>query len=269
MFQVRSLRAVLVAAAMLAALAAGCSSSGDDGGQAGAASDSGSGGGGDVYKLTQQLDMSIEVSSTKFNETRRIPRTYSCERDDISPPIDWSGVPDGTVSLALLVDSDQLVREERPDLVWVHWMLWNIPPDASGVPENVPKTAAAPSIGPNAGQGTNDEQNIGWSGPCKAGLGIGWTAGSNLRQKQSQAVGQYYFRLYALDTELQLGSDATKNEFLRAIDGHVLAGRRGDRRVRRPGQADGVGHENSGVPAGRRPNAGRPTIGPGGIDAAG
>ena len=139
MLQGRSLRAVLVAAAMLAALAAGCSSSGDDGGQAGAASGSGSGGGGGVYKLTQQLDMSIEVSSTKFNETRRIPRTYSCERDDISPPIDWSGVPDGAVSLALLVDSDQLVREERPDLVWVHWMLWNIPPDASGVPENVPE----------------------------------------------------------------------------------------------------------------------------------
>lgn len=222
MFQVRSLRVVLVAAAMLAALAAGCSSSGDDGGQAGAASGSG-GGGGDIYKLTQQFDMSIEVSSTKFNATRRIPRTYSCERDDISPPIDWGGVPDGAVSLALLVDSDQLVREERPDLVWVHWVLWNIPPDASGVPENVSKTAAVPLIGPNAGQGTNDEQNIGWSGPCKAGLGIGWTAGSNLRQQQSQAVGQYYFRVYALDTELQLGSDATRNDFLRAIDGHVLA----------------------------------------------
>ena len=218
-------RAMLVAAALTAALAFGCSSSGDDGGQAGAASESGGGGegAGNVYKLAQQFEMSIEVSSTKFNETRRIPRTYSCERDDISPPFDWSGVPDGTVSIAVLVDSDQLVREEVPDLFWVHWVLWNIPPDASGLPENVPKTATVPSIGPNAGQGTNDDQNIGWSGPCKAGLGIGWTAG-NLRQQQSTAVGTYYFRVYALDTEIQLGSDATKNDLLRAIDGHVLAG---------------------------------------------
>ena len=221
MSQFKSLGAMLVCAALSAALVLGCGSD-DGGGQGGAAS--GGEGAGDVYKLAQQFDMSIEVSSAKFNETRRIPRTYSCEREDVSPPIDWSGVPDGAVSLALLVDSDQLVREEVPDLFWVHWVLWNIPPDASGVPENVPKTAAAPSIGPNAGQGVNDEEVVGWSGPCKAGLGIGWTAGSNLRQQQSQAVGKYYFRLYALDTEVQLGPDATKNDLLRAIDGHVLAG---------------------------------------------
>ena len=224
MLQCKSPGAVFVAAALMAMLAFGCSGSGDDGGQAGSASDGGGGeGAGNVYKLAQQIDMSIEVSSTKFNETRRIPRTYTCERDDISPPFDWSGIPAGTVSIAVLVDSDQLVREEVPDLFWVHWVLWNIPPDATGLPENVPKTAAVPSIGPNAGQGTNDEQNIGWSGPCKAGLGIGWTAG-NLRQQQSTAVGTYYFRVYALDTEIQLGSDATKNDLLRAIDGHVLAG---------------------------------------------
>ena len=247
MLQGRSLRAVLVAAAMLAALAAGCSSSGDDGGQAGAASGSGSGGG-DIYKLTQQLDMSIEVSSTKFNETRRIPRTYSCERDDISPPIDWSGIPDGAVSLALLVDSDQLVREERPDLVWVHWMLWNIPPDASGVPENVPKTAAAPSIGPSAGQGTNDEQNVGWSGPCKAGLGIGWTAGSNLRQLGSDATKNaptaVTGRRAVLLPSVRAGHRAAARigrdqERLPSGNRRPRAGRRrADRRVRRPGETD-------------------------------
>ncbi len=210
---------------LLVMLAAACSSSGDDGGQAGAASEAGSqGGAGNVYKVAQQFEMSIEVSSTKFNETRRIPRQYSCDRDDISPPIDWSGVPAGAVSLALLVDSNQAAREEVPDLLWTHWVLWNIPPDAGGVPENVPKTAAVASIGPNAGQGANDHQNIGWSGPCRPSLGIGWTQYQNLPQKQSTAVGKYYFRLYALDTELQLGSDATKNDLLRAIDGHVLAG---------------------------------------------
>ena len=222
MSQFKSLGAMLVCAALSAALALGCGS--DDGGGQGGGASGGGEGAGNVYKLAQQFDMSIEVSSAKFNETRRIPRTYSCEREDVSPPIDWSGVPDGAVSLALLVDSDQLVREEVPDLFWVHWVLWNIPPDAAGLPENVPKTASVPSIGPNAGQGVNDEEVVGWSGPCKAGLGIGWTAGSNLRQQQSQAVGKYYFRLYALDTEVQLGPDATKNDLLRAIDGHVLAG---------------------------------------------
>ena len=221
----RLFQSAVVAMALLAMLAFGCSSSGDEGGQAGAASDGGEGqGAGNVYKLTQQFDLSIEVSSTKFNETRRIPRQYSCERDDISPPIDWSGVPAGAVSLALLVDSNQAAREEVPDLLWAHWMLWNIPPDATGVPEDVPKTAAVPSIGPNAGQGVNDDQNIGWSGPCRPSLGIGWTQYQNLPQRQSTAVGKYYFRLYALDTEIQLGSDATRNDLLRAIDGHVLAG---------------------------------------------
>ncbi len=218
----------VAAMALVALLAAGCSSSDDEGGgQAGAASESGGGGeegAGNVYKLAQQFDMSIEVSSTKFNETRRIPRQYSCERDDISPPIDWSGVPAGAVSLALLVDSNQSAREEVPDLLWTHWVLWNIPPDAAGVPENVPKEATAPSIGPNAGQGINDDQNVGWSGPCRPSLGIGWTQYQNLPQRQSTAVGKYYFRLYALDTEVQLGSDATKNDLLKAIDGHVLAG---------------------------------------------
>ena len=221
----RLFQSTVAAMAFLAMLAVGCSSSGDEGGQAGAASEAGTeGGAGDVYKLAQQFDMSIEVSSTKFNETRRIPRQYSCDREDISAPIDWSGVPEGAVSLALLVDSNQAAREEVPDLLWTHWVLWNIPPDASGVPENVPKTAEAPSVGPNTGQGTNDHQNIGWSGPCRPSLGIGWTQYQNLPQRQTTAVGKYYFRLYALDTELQLGSDATKNDLLRAIDGHVLAG---------------------------------------------
>ena len=182
----------------------------------------------DVYRLTQQFDLSIPMSSTKFNETRRIPRTSSCERDDISPPIAWGDVPDGTVSLAVLVDSNQLLREEIPDLLWVHWVLWNIPSDAVGLPEAVPKESSVPSIGPRTGQGTNDDKNIGWSGPCKPALGIGWTQYDPLKNKQKKGgaglISKYYFRLYALDIEVDLPGEATKIDFLRAIDGHILAG---------------------------------------------
>jgi Raf kinase inhibitor-like YbhB/YbcL family protein len=225
MLHLRSIKVVFVATVLLAALATACSSSDGDDGQVGAAADAGGDArSAEVYKLAQQFGLSIPMSSTKFNETRRIPRTSSCERENVSPPIAWGDVPDGTVSLALLVDSDQFVRAELPDLLWVHWVLWNIPPDARGLPEAVPKTTSVPSIGPQAGQGTNDEKDVGWSGPCKPSLGIGWVAYEGLKQKQGTAVSKYYFRLYALDAEIELGPEAGKNDLLRAIDGRVLAG---------------------------------------------
>jgi Raf kinase inhibitor-like YbhB/YbcL family protein len=222
--RLRSIKAVFVAAVLLAALAAACSSSDGDDGQVGAAADAeGDARSTEVYKLAQQVDLSIDLTSSKFNETRRIPRTSSCEREDVSPPITWGDVPEGTVSLALLVDSDQFVREKFPDLLWVHWVLWNIPPDARGLPEAVPKTPSLPSIGPQAGQGTNDETNVGWSGPCKPAFRVGWTVRATQSERR-QLVSKYHFRLYALDAQIELGPEASKNDLLRAIEGHVLAG---------------------------------------------
>ena len=214
---------MFVAAALVGALALGCSS-GDDGATgAEAPADTGAAAGAEAnpdaavveqYALAQQFDLSIAVTSSKFSEERRIPRKYSCTEEGISVPITWGEVPEGTVSLALVVDSDQF-----PGASWVHWVLWGIPPDARGLPEAVPNTAETPSIGSGARQGTNSDDKVGWSGPCPPPVLLYQSAGG-----PRDAVKHYSFNLYALDTEIELGSEATKEDLLRAIDGHILAG---------------------------------------------
>ena len=198
---------LLIACGLLVAVAVGCSS---DGGATGAAA--GDGEVEDEYILEQQFALSIAVTSTKFNETRRIPRQYSCTREGISPPISWGEAPAGTVSLALVVDSDQHAGPP-----WVHWVLWGTPADARSLPEAVPNAPLAPSVGPDAAQGTNTEKNVGWTGPCPSPVLLS-------REHQTSAVARYTFKLFALDTELTLGTETTKNDLLEAIDGHVLAG---------------------------------------------
>ena len=218
MLRVRVNFAACIAAVLLAVA---CSS--DDGGAA-AESDSGGDPTIEEYALTQQVDLTIAVTSTQFNETRRIPRKYSCTHEDISVPISWGDVPDGTVSLALLVESNQ-----APGALWVHWLLWGIPPDVRALPEAVPNAPDAPDIGPNAIQGTNNKNEIGWTGPCPVPVVVdaGVMKGRSAYLPSAvhdHSVSQYYFKLYALDFELQLDSGATKETFLKAIDGHVLAG---------------------------------------------
>ena len=99
--------AIALHVAVAAMAFAACSSGGDDGATGAAATDAADPAGGETgpYKLTQQFDLSITMSSTKFSETRRIPRMYGCKQDDVSVPISWGDVPDGAVSLALLMDS--------------------------------------------------------------------------------------------------------------------------------------------------------------------
>ena len=206
MLRLQYVTGLLIASGLLVALTAGCSSDGATGAAAG------EDGVEDEFVLEQQFPLSIAVTSTKFNETRRIPRQYSCTREDISPPISWGEAPAGTVSLALVVDSNQHAGPP-----WVHWVLWGIPANVRALPEAVPNTPLAPSVGPNAAQGTNTEENIGWTGPCPTPVLLS-------REHQASAVAQYTFKLFALDTELTLGSETTKNDLLEAIDGHVLAG---------------------------------------------
>jgi hypothetical protein len=216
--------------ALLFATAVACSSSDEEpGAQAGdpassgsvAASDASSGSdGADAespveYALAQQFDLSIEVTSSEFNARRRIPRKYSCTQEDISPPIAWTEPPQGTVSLALVVDSDQF-----PGPPYAHWVVWGISPDNRALPEAVANTPEAPSIGPTARQGTNGDDKIGWSGPCPPPVRLNWTG----PKADNNPVKRYLFKLYALDTDIELGSDATKEDLLRAIDGHILAG---------------------------------------------
>ena len=209
---------MFVAAALVGALALGCSS-GDDGTTEAEAPAANAAAGADAaevaeYALVQQFDLSIAVTSSKFNEDRRIPRKYSCTEENVSVPITWSEVPEGTVSLALVVESDQF-----PGASWVHWVLWGIPPDARGLPEAVPNTEEAPPIGPEARQGTNSDEKVGWSGPCPPPVLL-----YQARSGPIDAVKHYRFNLYALDTEIDLGPEATKEDLLRAIDGHILAG---------------------------------------------
>ena len=211
-----------VAASLAVLLAAACSS--DDGGSPASQTDAGGDPTAEEYKLTQQVDLTISVTSTQFNETRRIPRKYSCTHEGVSVPISWGDVPEGTVSLALLVESNQ-----APGALWVHWLLWGMPPDLRALPEAVPNGPDAPDVGPSAVQGTNSDNELGWVGPCPVPVVVdaGVMKGRSAYLPSAvhdHSVSQYYFRLYALDIDLQLDSGATKEAFLKAIDGHILAG---------------------------------------------
>ncbi len=248
--------------ALLLAFAFAACSSGGDGGDTGAGDEGGSapaaaaseggapgepaGGAAGGYKIAQTVDMSIEVTSPVFNRIRRIPKTHTCppvatkagqsyvqdytkvvSYDNTSPPLDWTGIPEGTVSIALVMGSDQLLEERKVDAIpdeeivetWSHWVIWNIPADATGLPEAVASTTQVAAIGPKTMQGTNDDNTIGYSGPCPIPVTVersGYLGAPKL-------VFSYIFHVYALDTELELGPETTRDDLLKAIDGHILA----------------------------------------------
>jgi Raf kinase inhibitor-like YbhB/YbcL family protein len=118
---------------------------------------------------------------------------------------------------ALLMDSDQIVHEQAPDARWAHWLIWNLPPDTASLPERVATTTKLAAFGPDTRQGTNDYKAIGYSGPCPLPV----TTSNIVKQK---IVFEYLFRVYALDTLLGIPGGATRDEFLQAIDGHILSG---------------------------------------------
>ncbi|HEY9067153.1 MAG TPA: YbhB/YbcL family Raf kinase inhibitor-like protein [Burkholderiaceae bacterium] len=142
----------------------------------------------------------MELSSTAFAPGGDIPRQYTCEGDDLAPPLQWRSVPDGTRSLALIVDDPDAPDPAAPTTTWVHWVLVDIPPAATEIPEG----GQALPAGSRAG--SNDWHRTGYGGPCPP-------------------VGRhrYFFKLYALDTPLPGLSKPTKAELERAMQGHVLA----------------------------------------------
>ena len=244
----------VVMAVLLASTAAAlaCSSDGDEappaatGGEEGgqAASDTGGqapeqpAGEQVAYALTQEVDMSVEVTSEVFNRIRRIPKVHTCpgqaprpgaafeqdaqtkyiDRKNTSPPIDWTGLPEGTQSVALLMDSDQIAHAEDPDVRFTHWLIWNLPADSTGLAEAVATSTDVTALGPQARQGTNDDGTVGYSGPCPIPVTVGYF------EAKPKIVFEYLFHVYALDTTLDLPGTATRDDFLRAIDGSVLAG---------------------------------------------
>ncbi|MBN2382127.1 YbhB/YbcL family Raf kinase inhibitor-like protein [bacterium] len=138
------------------------------------------------------------ITSTAFQSGGKIPARYTCKGEDVSPPLSWSGVPVGTQSLVLIMDDP-----DAPIGTWVHWVYFNIPPDLTGLPEKTVKSKR-PQIG--GIQGMTDFRMVGYGGPCPP-----------------SGTHRYYFKLFALDTELKLDSDATKVAVEKAMAGHILA----------------------------------------------
>ena len=145
--------------------------------------------------------MSMTITSTAFAPAGEIPELYTCEGRDISPPLAWSGVPPGTKSLVLIVDDPDAPDPKAPKMTWVHWILFNMLPSASGLPEAV-STTGLPA---GTGEGVNNWNRTGYGGPCPP---IG-------RHR-------YYHKLYALDTRVTLDRP-TKKQLEAAMQGHVLA----------------------------------------------
>jgi Raf kinase inhibitor-like YbhB/YbcL family protein len=144
--------------------------------------------------------MAFEIRSSAFEHGGKIPRQYTCEGPDSSPPLEWSGAPGGTRSIALIVDDPDAPDPAKPQRVYVHWVVYNIPPDSTGFGEN----ASADGLPGGAQVGNNDWGKAQYGGPCPP---IG-------RHR-------YFFKLFALDTELGLTSPS-KKDLEAAMEGHVL-----------------------------------------------
>ena len=173
----------------------------------------------------------LDVSSPSFQELvrprKRIPKKNSCYGEDISPPLNWSGVPQGAKSLALIVEEPEEKRTEEAyyaiaaSFGSVHWVLYNIPPDVTGLPERVPTTTDVLPDGTIQGvNGVKETQQMGYSGPCPP---PSITRRTVQPGRTAEPPHEFYFKVYALDTELDLAPGATRNELTAAMEGHILA----------------------------------------------
>jgi Raf kinase inhibitor-like YbhB/YbcL family protein len=142
-------------------------------------------------------DMAIKVMSTAFGEGEMIPKQYTCDGKDVSPPLTWSGVPAKAKSIALICDDP-----DAPGGTWVHWVLFNLPPNTEELAEGV---ASSKTLGNGGNHGTNDFRKFGYGGPCPPG-----------------GTHRYYFKVYALDTLLDLAPGVTKSDLVKAMKGHIL-----------------------------------------------
>jgi Raf kinase inhibitor-like YbhB/YbcL family protein len=146
--------------------------------------------------------MSLIITSSAFAHQGEIPRQYTCQGQDISPPLAWSGVPEAAQSLVLIVDDPDAPDPKAPRTVWCHWLLYNLPPQSSGLAEAVADTA----LPADTLQGKNDWHRSGYGGPCPP---IG--------------KHRYFFKLYALDSMLQELHKPGKQRLEQAIQGHIIA----------------------------------------------
>jgi Raf kinase inhibitor-like YbhB/YbcL family protein len=143
-------------------------------------------------------DMKISVSSSAFQEGGMIPPKYTCDGNDLSIPLTWTGVPEGTKSIAVISDDP-----DAPVGTWVHWVMWNIPPTVRELAEGVP---TKPRLPDGSRQGISDFGRPGYGGPCPP-----------------SGTHRYYFKVYALDVTLDLPGTTRKADLVKAMKGHILA----------------------------------------------
>jgi Raf kinase inhibitor-like YbhB/YbcL family protein len=146
--------------------------------------------------------MSIQISSDAFSPGSTIPVRYTADGDDVSPPLKWSGVPENTRELALIVE-DPDAPQPTP---FVHWVIYKIPPNADGLSEGVP-ARAHPATPAGAVQGKTSFKKIGYGGPAPP---------------KGHGTHHYHFRLFALDAPLEVQGELDKKSLLAAMSGHVL-----------------------------------------------
>ncbi len=141
--------------------------------------------------------MDIKVTSSAFKNEGLIPAKFTCDDEDVSPPLQWDEVPQGTKSIALISDDP-----DAPMGTWVHWVLFNLPPDTRELAEDIPPDRALQG---GAKQGTNDFGRIGYGGPCPP-----------------SGTHRYFFKIYALDAEIKLQAGVRKRDLLKAMEGHII-----------------------------------------------
>ena len=146
--------------------------------------------------------MALTLKSSAFDNGAEIPLRYTCSGDDVSVPLNWEDAPEGTRSFVLIIDDPDAPDPEAPKMVWVHWVLYNIPPDINSLAEHI--TSA--TLPPGTIEGINDWQRPGYGGPCPP-------------------VGRhrYFHKLYALDSVLEGLNRATRADVEAAMQGHIIA----------------------------------------------
>lgn len=142
--------------------------------------------------------MTLEIRSTAFQDGEMIPSQYTCDGDDVSPPVTWLSVPEEAKSLALIFEDIDSVEG-----VWSHWLVFDMPPDVNMLPEAI---SPSKTLSKGGSQGRNDFDNFGYGGPCPS----------------DGKTHRYVVRLYALDSELGLEPGATREEVLDRMEGHIL-----------------------------------------------
>ena len=145
-----------------------------------------------------ETPMAFTLSSAAFQNGSAIPKKYTCDGADISPALSWEGVPAGTKTISLIADDP-----DAPAGTWTHWVLFDLPASTKSLPENVPRVDRLKERGT---QGRNDFRNIGYGGPCPP----------------PGKLHRYFFKLYALDSSLDLQPGISKAELERRMDGHIV-----------------------------------------------